>query len=160
MAFQQTCSKFRMLYHGLKYPHNLWSGPFLSLWAHFLPLSSSVLLFQPPWPTFCSSVLPSSFPPWPLCQVCSPHRSSRGFLFHSSRSPSNVTFLLGPFIWSDTPSPCYSPFSNFIFLWCCSLLLDIMLNIFLFMCRFSLFPLEYKSLRTATFICLLLYTNA
>lgn len=50
-------------------------------------------------------MLPHSFPPRPLCQLCSPPRSLCGFLPHSSKSPSNVTFFLRPFIWSD---PAYS----------------------------------------------------
>lgn len=44
------------------------------------PFCSSLPLFQPPWTTFSSSILPRSFPPRPLCWVCSPPRSSCGSL--------------------------------------------------------------------------------
>lgn len=85
------------------------------LWPHPPLFSFSLLLFQPSWPTFCSSILPSSFPSLPLCWVCSPPKCWCGFLSHSFRSFSSVTSFLDSFIWSDTSSPGYSLFSNLYF---------------------------------------------
>ena len=109
-AFQRTWSPIRLLHHSLRSPQELWSGPCLSFWPPLLhstsPLSvtsshPAYLLFLP-LAKFISTLAPSPV-------VSSPLRSPHGFLPHSSRSPSNVTSSLDPFIWNDTPPQwCYS----------------------------------------------------
>lgn len=115
VVLQHTWSKIRMLHHGLSYPHSLCSGPCLSLWPYFLLLSSP-LLFRSPWLTFCFSVLSSSFPPWPLCQVFLPIDLHEAFsLIHLGLRQMLLSYL-APLSEVTPPSPCYSSFSNFIFL--------------------------------------------
>lgn len=150
MAFRHSWSTIRRPHHGLKYPRDLCSAPcdLVSL-ASSRPFSSSLPLFKPPWPAFCSTILPNSFPPQPLCQVCSPPRASCGFLINSGLIQMLPSSL--PSLSEVTSLPHVTPYSlNFSFSrCCCSLLLNITLTSYLCI-DFLSSSLEYKSLREGT----------
>lgn len=111
-------------------PVSLASSPLLSL---------SLLLFQPPWPTFCSSILSSSSLPCSHCQVCSPRRSSVAFFLSPPGLLQMLRSSLAP-LSEVMPPPHVAPCSLTYFIfssWCCLLLLDIMLTFFVYVSVFS-----------------------